>query len=469
MDLSLDRIKQLYSKLPPYTRPTVHVAGTNGKGSVCAIVSSILRATNPPLSVGRFNSPHLVSIYDSITINGDPVSPEVYEQTRHYVQETGKANDLEVTNFELLTLTALVAFERAQLDIVVLEVGMGGRLDATNIIPDTCVAVSALCAVDLDHQAFLGNTVAAIAREKAAIARPGKPFVLGRQNHAEVEGVCRDIVKGVGGRLVKAVDVDTLPSNGPSFSLSTSELCPPPPQAVSLKLPCFPEAVKASLPLHGEHQLDNLGLATTIISVLLTDPSCSTLALQQRLDPVSLAEGIVKTRWPGRLSFHVIDKPSKLLVLADGAHNPASSQTLSKYIEHLCQTVELPRTQKSNNIWITYILGLSHSPPKTPIQTLSPLLPPQPHPSSDVEIKFRVAAVDFTPPEGMPWVKCVPPADIKDAVRKLCPVEVWVPEERTGHLTKALEWAASLGSEEPHLVVLAGSLYLVADFYRTLQ
>ncbi|ESK95790.1 folylpolyglutamate synthase [Moniliophthora roreri MCA 2997] len=465
MNLSLDRIKQFYSLLPPYTRPTVHVAGTNGKGSVCAIVSSILRSANPPLSVGCFNSPHLVSVYDSITINGDAVSPETYESTQTHIQSVGKENRLEVTNFELLTLTALAVFEQAQVDIVVLEVGMGGRLDATNIIPDSCVVVSALCAVDLDHQAFLGNTVAAIATEKASIARPGKPFVLGRQKHAEVEDTCRDVVEGVGGELVGAVRVGQGAYDA-NFSLNS----PPSPRTVTVELPCFSEPFNALFPLHGEHQLDNLGLATTIISVLLSHPSCSALGFRQRLDPVTVAQGISRAQWPGRLSFHMINKPSKLLILADGAHNPASSETLARYIEHLSQDVKL-LTGRPRTIWITYILGLSHSPPKTPLQTLSPLLPPKPSANSDVEIKFRVASVGFSPPEGMPWVKCVSPVDIKDTVQQLCPeAEVWVADEdEEKPLPLALQWAATRSPGENHLVVLAGSLYLVADFYRMLR
>ena len=162
IDLSLDRIQTLLRHFP-YTRPTVHIAGTNGKGSVSSFVSSILLAAS--ISVGKFNSPHLVSILDSITVDGQSVSDDVYGSARASVEAVNEKYSIEASNFEVLTCTALTIFERTKVDIVVLEVGMGGRLDATNAIPDTCVLVSALTAVDLDHQAFLGSTIGQISRE----------------------------------------------------------------------------------------------------------------------------------------------------------------------------------------------------------------------------------------------------------------------------------------------------------------
>ncbi|KAK7469079.1 folylpolyglutamate synthase [Stygiomarasmius scandens] len=471
IDLSLDRIQTLSTLLPRYTRSTVHIAGTNGKGSVSAFVSSILKSTNPPLSVGRFNSPHLVTICDCITLNDHHVTPGVYEKTRSSIEDIAKKNALEISNFELLTLTALQIFESAQVDIVVMEVGMGGRLDATNVIPDRCIAVSALTAVDLDHQAFLGNTIAAITREKAAIARKGKPFLLGKQKHPEVMEVCREVVNQAGGVFLEAVRVDKRewdthidgPSPGPC-SFSSSNFVAPAPQPVSIDLPCFTDTVYTRLPLYGDHQLDNLGLAASIISALVSHPTCSYLNMKGRVTQESVIQGIEQTKWPGRLSFHTVDSsgPEKLIVLADGAHNPASSMTLGRYIR------DLLRGSHSKAITLTYILGLSHSPPKTPLQTLSPLLPPDAG-DEDVRVKVRIAALNFSPPEGMPWVKSVPPSEIKDAVGSLCPdADLWIGQDNSRQdLPAALKWAAGVNGE--HLVILAGSLYLVADFYRLLS
>ena len=167
IDLSLTLIRSLSAQLPPYTRPTIHIAGTNGKGSVSALLTSILGA----LRIGRFNSPHLIHIHGSISINDTPVSLGRYTTARHQVEDA----DTTYSSFELLTLTALRIFENAAVDIVILEVGMGGLLDATNVISSSTVLCSALTAVDLDHQAFLGT----MARHKAGIARPGRPSVLG--------------------------------------------------------------------------------------------------------------------------------------------------------------------------------------------------------------------------------------------------------------------------------------------------
>ncbi|KAE9394895.1 Mur ligase [Gymnopus androsaceus JB14] len=461
IDLSLDRIKRLYRLIPAYTCPTIHIAGTNGKGSVSALTSSIL--TSSGLIVGRFNSPHLVSIYDCIYVDGQEVSPPIYHSARDEVEKIAKENAIEISSFEILVLTALLIFERAKVDVVVLEVGMGGRMDATNIIPDEVVLVSALTAVDLDHQAFLGDTVAAIAKEKASIARKGKPFILGPQSHPEVAEVVRNIVAKAGGDLFFASPALARPQ--PSLSLQKFQ--PPPPHPIELAMPCFPVHVNALLPLHGAHQLDNVGLAASIISVVTSHPTCSALGLQERVTPEVVSRGIAQVSWPGRLSFHSIpsnpqnpDSP-KLEVLADGAHNPASSATLSRYLTEYCNSL----AGLNANITITFILSLSHSPPKTPLETLSPLLPPSFSP--DLQVQIRVAVLRFSPPEGMPWVKSVPPSILGSVVQTLCPeAKVWRGnDDKTDDLPEALLWAAS-SADPHHLVVLAGSLYLVADFYR---
>lgn len=466
IDLSLDRIKKLYCFIQPYTRPTIHVAGTNGKGSVCALTSSIL--TSAGLVVGRFNSPHLVSIYDCICIDDKEVSPPIYHSARDEVEKLSKDNAIEISSFEILVLTALLVFERVKVDVVVLEVGMGGRLDATNVIPDEVILVSALTAVDLDHQAFLGDTVVAIAKEKASIARKGKPFVLGPQNHPEVVEVAKNVVAEAGGNFLCASPA--LVRSEPPLSLHQFQ--PPPSHPIELHMSCFPSPVDALLPMHGAHQLDNAGLAAAIISVITSHPACAMFALHERVTPHVVSQGIARVSWPGRLSFHSVpvtssiqDRRSQnLKVLADGAHNPASSATLGHFLSEYCNAL----TGSNVNITITYILSLSHSPPKTPSETLSPLLPPLLSPK--VQVKIRIGVLQFTPPEGMPWVKSVPPSILGSVVQTLCPLaEVWRgSDDKTDDLPEALLWAAR-SSDPQHLVVIAGSLYLVADLYRILK
>ena len=453
IDLSLNRIRLLLSHLPTYRRPTCHIAGTNGKGSVSALLSSILQASSPPLSVGRFNSPHILSIRDSIVINSKPVPADVYDRARAEVEKLNQELGAKASKFEVLTSTAMTIFETLGLDIVVMEVGMGGRLDATNAIPDDAVVVSALTTVDLDHQGFLGNTVAEIAREKAGIARRGKPFVLGRQQFPQVEEVVRNAILGddIRGHLVRAVEPLELPSEDRNPRRHTP---------VSISLPCFPEPLGGKLPLHGSHQLSNLGIASTIVSELLTHPSCSHLELSGRITPETFITGLAKTSWPGRLSFHTL--PNGKDILVDGAHNQGSAQTLADFIATL-----LPSKSAANSPFnLTYILGLSHSPPKQPLETLAPLFSPSILSLSYPNMRVNVAALEFSPPDDMPWVKAEPPSMIYDVVEAHCPhARFWSPRESKAGLSDALDWAIDLSGGDG-LIVLAGSLYLVADFYR---
>ncbi|KAK0188170.1 Mur ligase [Armillaria mellea] len=454
IDLTLDRIRDISRYLPLYTRPTIHIAGTNGKGSVAAFVSSILGTSDPPSSVGRFNSPHLLSVHDSIIIDNKAITPDVYSRASLLVETASKEHDLPISSFEKLTLTALLIFEGAKVDFVVLEVGMGGRLDATNVIPDECILLSALATVDLDHQAFLGTTVTAIAKEKAAIARRGKPFVLGYQVHGEVEEVAREAVMSVDGILFGALPVSARPWNvsvdgpePPSFSMSGPVWHSPPPSPVQVYLPSLSEDIITCLPLHGDHQVQNLGLALGVVDALVSRYRI----VRDRLTVAAVARGIKQTEWPGRLSFHSVDLDGQEMpVLVDGAHNRASSECLARYLTQLVSSTE-------QSITVTYILALSHSPPKTPLETLAPLFS-----IGGARVLFRVAVVPFSPPEGMPWVKAEDTLVMKENVRTLSP-DAEICEDQSS-LLNALQWARE--SSGNGLVVLAGSLYLVADFYR---
>ncbi|KAI0923289.1 hypothetical protein AcV7_005842 [Taiwanofungus camphoratus] len=517
IDLSLDRIRRLQALLRPYTRPTCHIAGTNGKGSVSALLSFIFAASSSPerpLTVGRFNSPHLVSYLDCITLNNTPVSHDVYTVSRKYVEEINTKHSIGASSFELLTCTALDIFEQARTDVVVLEVGMGGRLDATNVIPDQTVLVSALTAVDLDHQAFLGNTVDAIAREKASIARPHKPLVLGQQAHPEVEPVVRQVVGRARGDMLLAPTVTTREwsemidgPKPPPFCLSPGAYTPPPPQPVEARLACFDRPLRALLCLRGEHQLDNLGTALGVISALLTHPSCAAHPrLREGLTLDTISRGIKSTVWPGRMFFYELTVPApspqvsvsypapetslpassaersplqtqllstkkEILVLADGAHNPASASKLGAYLSSLLSAYA--KTQQDRHLSLTFILAHSHSPHKSPVDTFRPLLrlplPPR--------TSLRVACMQFTPPAGMPWVRCNDRLEIMAAVSELNgDAERWVQEgddsgpHSQAQLLAALQWAAKRQSDldSDGLVVVAGSLYLVADFFRVM-
>ncbi|KAG0704267.1 Mur ligase [Suillus ampliporus] len=486
IELSLERIRLLASHLPSYTRPTIHIAGTNGKGSVTCILSSIFLASG--LTVGRFNSPHLVSVQDSILINEQSISLQDYTLARAAIESADQEHGTQVSSFELLTLVALQVFEKFAVDVVVIEVGMGGRLDATNVIPDESILLSALTAVDLDHQAFLGNTVELIAKEKAGIARKNKPFVLGIQKYAAVENAARSIIDQTGGHFIathpaqgRAWDKTIDGPLSPTFSLNADSFRPPPAQPITFTSSAFPNGLSALLSLNGAHQVDNLSLALTVISTLMMHPSCASRMPESFSARVlkNIQTGIRNATWRGRLSFHrlTISSPIQraITVLVDGAHNHASSETLASYVSNL--VTMLDRNPQVRKLRLTYVLALSHSPPKIPRDTLSPLFASRSN--TQLSIQTKVAAVRFTSPEGMPWVKSVPPSEIAATVREsVSGVGLWVASDESeiqGQLESALEWAIA---EEPYvrgtegedgvqeLVIVAGSLYLVADFYR---
>ena len=460
IDLSLDRIQKLASHLPPYTRPTCHITGTNGKGSVSALLTSIFRSAGltQDVVIGRFNSPHLVSVHDSITLNDVPVSSDLYAAARSRVVQADTDHAIGASNFELLTCTALNIFETVRVDVVVLEVGMGGRLDATNVIPDEAVLVSAMTAVDLDHQAFLGGTVAAIAREKAAIARCGRPFVLGKQIHDEVGPIVQDVIEQTGAHLLAAPTIKRRAwDEGLDGPHPLANHIPPPPTPVLAYVPSFGAPIQALLPLQGEHQLENLAVALGIVSAVRTHASIHPPWID-RITPENIVRGIKDAQWSGRLSWHTM--PGLVApILVDGAHNAASAKTLAAYIASL--------SRDDQPLRLTYLLALSSSPPKTPTQTLAPLF--------SLNADIGVAPLPFSPPEGMPWVRHESRSALVASISELAPdAVVW---DGGGHdesqnapalLRSALNWAARRQEEKGGLIVIAGSLYLVADFYRLL-
>ncbi|KAI6030886.1 Mur ligase [Pisolithus orientalis] len=470
IDLTLERVRRLASQFS-YKRPSIHVAGTNGKGSVACLLASILRASS--FKVGKFNSPHLISIYDCITINDDPVTLELYHECRTQVEQANEQIDARASSFELLTVTALLVFERAAVDIAIVEVGMGGRLDATNVIPDECILVSALTAVDLDHQAFLGATVDLITREKAAIARQGKPFILGHQRDSSVGSVAEEVVLQHGGTFVRTM-IYPFRFRRRRSSRRVDKMS---------NLHRMPSVLRSAPRCRYTEHINsyNLSLALTVISLLLRDSSCAAVLpeLIHAITPETVRAGIECASWPGRLSFHTMPRPvtpgsigDPLVLLVDGAHNPASSEALASYISNL--TTHIPSL--SRTLHITYILALSHSPPKTPEQTLFPLLPPRCRTSKPVTVS--VAVLRFHPPDGMPWVKSVAPSALRAAVSGLVPnADVWATQDddpADNQLQRALEWTELQANKirdegGEHLAVLAGSLYLVADFYRLME
>ncbi|KAL5525208.1 FOL3 [Sanghuangporus sanghuang] len=562
IDLSLRRIEALVSQFETYRRPTVHIAGTNGKGSVSALLTSIFRRAG--LSVGRFNSPHLLHPSDSISLDGKFIPHDIFSNTVQDIQKKDEEHAINASSFELLTMCALLVFERSKVDIVLLEVGMGGRLDATNVIPDECILVSVITAIDLDHQAFLGPTIEDIAREKAGIIRNGKPVVLAPQIHGCIKDVVTNVCKKKNSPLVLACvakerrwDEGIDGERMPSFSLHP--FIPPPPRPVDIETPPSsredgfghdsvsnfekPEKFRVLLPLHGPHQLGNLGAALMVLHVLRSwafsgplsyvsaqapVPSTSAPVYERvsRMDEADIHAAIRHCTWPGRLSFHLYRDPPlnmdvtattadgfptlrkcPVVVLVDGAHNEAAARALSEYVSSLLFSLGVSDRRKKRRISLTIILALSHSPPKTPASVLVPLLAPfletskpvSAFPKSEiyryreyVQLTTRIGLLRFSLPDRMPWVRPVPPSVAHEVIcnsfSEINDSDFWIASD-TGRergtlqdLKDALRWATGdrpamkdqdaeerCEEDEENLVLVAGSLYLVADFYRLLQ
>lgn len=455
INLGLARITALLAVLPApqLAVPIVHVGGTNGKGSVSSYLAAVLE--HAALRVGRFNSPHLVHEHDGLQIDGSVVAPAVFRAAREQVLAADAAHAIGATPFELLTATAFIVLAQARprLDLAIIEVGMGGATDATNVVPARSTLLSVITAIELDHQAFLGDTLSEIATVKAGIVKQGTDVVLALQQHPEVVEAVRRRVEQQGGVLhcageASVVKVDTTAAPLVSLPLASTHTYPPLPPLLPI-----PPPAHARLPLPGHYQLANAAAATLAVQVLRTSPRI--LELVPALAAVTdehIRRGIASTTWRGRLDWVELalaadaSRARSIKVLVDGAHNPSSAIQLASYL------ASLPPDRTPT----TLILGLSA--PRPPLSILTPLL------TSPGSRLTKVICVSFTPPAGMPWIAPTPPATIANAAREL--VEQGAPLE----IVEADTVEAALRSlAEDEQAVVAGSLYLAADVYRLVE
>ena len=301
--LGLDRIRAVLDALgrPQNRCRFVHVAGTNGKGSTCAMIESGLRAAG--LRTGLFTSPHLAQPTERIRIDGEPVDAgrfaAAFERVHMAVESLLEAGaiDMHTTYFETVTAMALVIFAEERTDKVVLEVGLGGRLDATNVVrPELCV----ITPIDFDHEAFLGRSLESIAGEKAGILKPGVPAVFARQR-PEAAPVLDARAEKVGAPVARTT----------GCQIRNLELDP-----AGSRFEVGQPALFIDCPLAGEHQVENAVTAALALRCLGISDS-------------SIQAGIARTRWPGRLE-RGSERPD---IILDGAHNPAAARALAAYIE----------------------------------------------------------------------------------------------------------------------------------------
>ena len=322
IDLSLDRIYSLLQKLDdPQNKlpPVVHIAGTNGKGSVLAFLQAILEAHGD--KVHRFSSPHLVRFHERVHLASNGSSKEISESNLiHYLQEVRRANgSCSITFFEITTAMALLAFSETPADWCLLETGLGGRLDATNVVDKPAATI--ISPISIDHTGFLGETISKIAFEKAGILKTEVPLFSARQVDEAEDVIARRARLLNVPQVTCGGDFDAFEQNG-RLVFSTEE------ELIDLPMPRN---------LIGTYQVENAGLAL----------SCAKHLLGERLDIDALSKAMETAHWPARMQrIHPQALSQKLQhddeVWLDGGHNVGAAGVVANTISELEERVPRP-------------------------------------------------------------------------------------------------------------------------------
>ena len=296
MTLGLERIEKLLYFLgkPQNHVPVIHVTGTNGKGSVCAYLASILTACG--YRTGLYTSPHLVHYQERIQMDGKMIDPTDWWRILAQIKQVVETQQIPVTEFEAITALMWIYFAERKVDIAVIEVGLGGRLDATNVVDRPLVTV--ITSIGLDHQERLGAELTDIAREKAGILKPNRPLVRG-----VVPAAAAQVIDEQAHRCNCPLIVVEMPGHWTGQYLRF-------------------QGHDYLIPLAGQHQLVNASIALEVIHQLRH---------QGWNLPISqVQKGIAHTQWPGRLQW--VNYQGKKILL-DGAHNPQAAEVLRNYID----------------------------------------------------------------------------------------------------------------------------------------
>jgi dihydrofolate synthase/folylpolyglutamate synthase len=306
----LARIEALLKRMgePQLAARSVHIAGTKGKGSTSAMIASVLTASG--YRTGLYTSPHLHTFRERMKVDGELIAEEefagIVEGLRPEVEAVNRLGGLgELTTFEILTALAFVYFKEKGVDFQVLETGLGGRLDATNVVkPEVCIITS----ISFDHTEVLGHTLTQIAKEKAGIIKPGGRVVSAPQ-HLEASAVIESVCRERGASLTKVGEEVTWRRNkisdfGQSFQLKGIR-----------------GDYELSIPLLGEHQLENAAVAVSALEVLADHGA--------KISPESMAKGLSQVHWPGRLQILQYNP----LFVVDGAHNADSARRLREALK----------------------------------------------------------------------------------------------------------------------------------------
>ncbi|KAF3994010.1 hypothetical protein FT663_00030 [Candidozyma haemuli var. vulneris] len=406
IELGLSRVRKLLKLLPKAGKlKCVHVAGTNGKGSTLAYVSSILNEAN--IRHGRFTSPHTMSVNDCVTINRQVLPMDSFKKAKKEVQEHNDDNGIGCTEFEILTCAVYMIFAMEHLELSLIEVGLGGRLDATNILNEDEVLVSAITKVGIDHESFLGDTISQIAKEKAGIIKKGVDCVVDSTNNKEALQAIREKASHEG---------------SPLHEVSSS--------------PLTRKLIELS-PLKGKYQEQNLAVALEIVSLLKEKHSF-------KISDEAIKRGITKTSWPGRLQT-VKDPKTGIEVLIDGAHNESAAIELAAFLE----------SYRDGDKGIIFVVALTKG--KSVENLLKHIV------KAD---KDTIIPTEFSPPEDMPWVKCYDTEYLAQEAKKyanLGATDIANPQDLFAHLQSLKQQG------DDRKIVVCGSLYLCADILRAID
>ncbi|MBL7646643.1 MAG: bifunctional folylpolyglutamate synthase/dihydrofolate synthase [Candidatus Hydrogenedentes bacterium] len=352
--LGLENIQALVCAAgdPHRAVPVIHVGGTNGKGSVCAMISAMLRSAG--YRAGRFTSPHLIDVSERFLIDGEPIPEAALEENIAFFRDVSAAMDRVPTFFEMTTAIGFRYFAQEKVDVAIIEVGMGGRFDSTNVVAPVATAITN---IDLEHTAFLGDTLAKIAFEKAGIIKPGIPVVTAERRPEAFDVFTRRAEEEGAPLLQLGRDFRAETSGSPwaqrlRFSSSALRL-----EDVSLALP-------------GRYQGENAAVAAALASQLMD--------AFPKLNASHIATGLASASWPCRVE-KVLDTPP---VFIDVAHNGAGARKLADLFED-CVLVFAASSDKDRDAMLDalrprarqIVLTQFEGKRATPVEELAALLP----------------------------------------------------------------------------------------------
>lgn len=408
VNLGLSRIQALLGALgsPQLSVPIIHVAGTNGKGSVCAYLSTILSAAG--YRVGRYTSPHLVDWNERICINNQPISTDRAVDLLNQVIVAINPTTPTPTQFEIVTAAMWLYFAQSKVDIAVIEVGLGGRLDATNVCDQPLATI--VTSISLEHWQQLGDTIAKIASEKAGILKPNCPAIIGILPPEAITVVTERIA------TLNCPTTWVKPAIVTSKSRSTPETSS---QLNSLPWVKF-AGIEYPLALLGDMQLTNSAIAIATIQILRQSGWV--------ISDENIVMGMANTQWLGRIQWN--DWQGQR-ILIDGAHNPAAAIALRQYVDTLQQP-------------ISWVMGMLST--KSHQEIFQALLRPGDR-------------LDLVP---VPGHSSADPVELKDISIQICPdlEVVRTHADLTAGLTEVFN------NSKTHQPVLCGSLYLLGYFLK---